>query len=77
MNQATYRKSIEKLIGEQQTVQMNNPPSSQQWQRASAELHRLASLINPDDYETRVQQLENDGLTRSDAQAVVDAEVQS
>ena len=28
-------------------------------------------------YERRVQSLEDDGLTRSDAQAVVDAEVQS
>jgi hypothetical protein len=28
----------------------------------------------PVDYETRVQALENEGLTRSDAQAVVDAE---
>ena len=28
----------------------------------------------PVDYETRVQALENEGLTRSDAQGVIDAE---
>lgn len=37
--------SIERQIGEHQQVQMVNPPSSEAWQNASAEINRLAALI--------------------------------
>ncbi len=45
MTNQRYIASIEELISEQQQVQMTNPPSSIQWQNASAEIHRLAALI--------------------------------
>jgi hypothetical protein len=40
-----YVKQIESLIAEHQAVQRMNTPSSEAWQRASVEIHRLAALI--------------------------------
>jgi len=40
-----YVTAVERLIAEQQAVQKVNPPASEPWQRASAEIHRLAALI--------------------------------
>jgi hypothetical protein len=45
MTVAKYIKSIEKIIAEHQSVQMAFPPTSQHWQNASTEIHRLAALI--------------------------------
>jgi uncharacterized protein (DUF305 family) len=58
MELTTYVRHIESLIAEHQAVQMNNPPSSTQWQNASAEIHRLARLITEEVHEeiTRIGQ---------------------
>lgn len=45
MTTQKYIASIEALIAEHQQIQATNPPSSVQWQNASAEIHRLAELI--------------------------------
>jgi len=36
---------IIRCIEAQQEIQMRNPPTSQAWQDASAEIHRLAELL--------------------------------
>jgi hypothetical protein len=40
------RKEILQGIDAMQRVQMNNPPSSEKWQRASEALRKLAGLLN-------------------------------
>jgi len=40
-----YVTAVENLIADHQAVQMSNPQSSEPWQRASEEIHRLAALI--------------------------------
>jgi hypothetical protein len=45
MDKSTYIKAIEGQIAEHQRVQMSNPPTSQPWKDASAEINRLAMLI--------------------------------
>jgi hypothetical protein len=45
MKTARYIASIERQIREHQQVQMANPPSSELWQNASAEINRLAALV--------------------------------
>jgi hypothetical protein len=45
MTPEKYIRSIEMVIAEHQRVQGVNPPSSEQWQNASAEINRLAALI--------------------------------
>lgn len=36
---------LEREIAEQQEIQRNNPPSSEAWRKASAELHRLVEEL--------------------------------
>jgi hypothetical protein len=45
MTTKKYIKSIEKIIEENQQIQMLNPPTSKAWQEASKEINRLAKLI--------------------------------
>ena len=45
MNTEKYIAIVEGLIADQQQIQMTNPPTSQRWIDASAEIHRLADLI--------------------------------
>jgi hypothetical protein len=36
---------IEQALERQQQIQMTNPPTSEAWLKASAEIHRLAELL--------------------------------
>ena len=45
MTTEKYIKSIEKIIEENQQIQMLNPPTSKAWREASKEINRLAKLI--------------------------------
>ena len=72
-------------IFRKQNIQKRRRPDSEDWQRASkllavlfaeaATRHQRGEIVEDRDaYEQRVRQLEGEGLTRSDAQAVVDAQ---
>ena len=45
MEQAAFVRKVEEVIREYQEIQKVNPPSSIQWQQASAEINRLAAII--------------------------------
>jgi hypothetical protein len=46
MEQAAMTKeALEAAIAQQQEIQMRNPPTSEAWQNASAELHRLIEQL--------------------------------
>lgn len=45
MNNTILRKALELQIAEHQQMQMLHPPTSEAWQEASKEIHRLAQMI--------------------------------
>lgn len=52
MTPEKFRSEVERLIVEQQAVQMANHPSTERWMNASTEIHRLAAFLvapNPND----------------------------
>ena len=45
MTQAKYFQAIKNAIAVQQQIQMTNRPTSEAWEDASKEIHRLAELL--------------------------------
>lgn len=45
MQSSRFKSQVERIIAQHQAVQMLNPPTSDAWRKASAEINRLAALI--------------------------------